>query len=141
MIDDDAVEWRQRAACLNTIDVNLFHPTRMSGGRAPNYTQTVRDACDSCPVRQPCLDDALHGETRLGYPVMGYRGGHTPEQRIAILRQRGARGAGQAASIARRSNERRRLLKAARSYGVPAAQLAAAYGMSTRAVVRATATR
>lgn len=140
MIDDNAIEWRTRAACLGTVDVNDFHPTRLSGGRQPNYPPHVRNICNECPVQPACLEDALHGEAHSGYPVMGYRGGHTPEERLVLLRQRGARGLGRDAERARQ-NERRRLLKAARSYGTPTHQIADAYGITVRTVVRATAAR
>lgn len=131
MIDDNEVEWRLRAACRD-MPVNDFFPTRGTGGTAPNYLQAVRDACEACPVRQHCLDDAIHGEGRLGHPVLGYRGGKTPEQRVVILRGQGRRISERQAF----TRSRRHLVARAHRAGVTATVLADAYNLSTHQIHR-----
>lgn len=130
MIDDNEVEWRLRAAC-KSMPVNAFFPTRSTNGKAPNYSPQVREACDSCPVQQHCLDDALHGEAHLAHAVLGYRGGKTPEQRLAILRGQGRRISERQAV----SRSRRHLVARARQAGVCVEILADAYGLE-RAQIR-----
>lgn len=131
MIDDNEVEWRLRAACIGMATKDFF-PTRGTGGTAPRYIPQVRDACDRCDVRQHCLDDAIHGEHHLSHPVLGYRGGTTPEQRVEIHRQRGRR----VSERQYRSRSRRHLITQARQAGVPVEILADAYGLQHQQVRR-----
>ena len=64
-------EWRERAACVG-LDIELFYPD-------PTDTEGIAAAvavCQSCPVTDLCLADALHTRDQHGI-----RGGLTPNQR------------------------------------------------------------
>lgn len=52
-------QWRQLAACRG-LDPDIFFPTR---GESP---QSAKAICACCPVRLPCLQDALAHPERLG---------------------------------------------------------------------------
>lgn len=45
-----------------------------------------RSICLSCPVRQPCLADALRTEPTVGY-MHGMRGGLTPAERARLVKR------------------------------------------------------
>jgi len=72
--------WRTRAECLG-MNHNPFF--------ADLEERSLRKAlaiCEQCPVRTPCLEDALSYGSQSQY---GVRGGTTPKQRMGMLRRRG----------------------------------------------------
>lgn len=72
-------EWRYHAACHGMWE--LFD----TAADAPEsvFAREAKRVCAGCPVRQPCLDDAV--ETR---DVDGVRGGLTGPERDRIVRSR-----------------------------------------------------
>lgn len=74
--------WRDRAACRGQ-PLARFYPERWERFDA----QPALTICRRCPVRAPCLDDALaheDGERR----AFGIRGGYTSAERTEMLRHR-----------------------------------------------------
>ncbi len=71
--------WRKRAACRG-IDVEIFFPESDDDVEAEAAAKAV---CESCPVRQACLEHALAHREREGI-----WGGATERERRRILRQR-----------------------------------------------------
>lgn len=65
-------DWRRYAACRG-MDPNIFYPTQ----RQPVSPDAVA-TCESCPVREPCLDHALRHED------MGFWGGTSARTREQI---------------------------------------------------------
>lgn len=80
--------WRDKAACAG-MDTEAFYPTARKG--LPTLpSPAVFDACQSCPVRGDCLDDAL----QLGsYADSGLWGGTGPRDRDQMRRNLKRRGA------------------------------------------------
>jgi len=76
-----AADWRAAGAC-RTADPELFFPVAVGAAASPQVTRALR-ICDSCPVKQDCLDFAMR--TR---EAAGIWGGTTPEERIRALRAR-----------------------------------------------------
>lgn len=76
MRDHDQQQWREEAACTQT-DPEAFFPE--PGASAVPALRI----CAVCPVRTECLRDALD-RRELAF---GVRGGLTPTQRRALLRQ------------------------------------------------------
>lgn len=75
LCDHHAPTWRDLAACQGT-DLALWFT------RAADAVATARDICAGCPVRSPCLTDALEAE--VGLPIAnrhGIRAGLDPAQR------------------------------------------------------------
>ncbi len=77
MIRSDQTPWAGRAACLG-MDTELFFPRR-----AEQVPPEVRDACNRCPVRGPCLDYALPR-----FDLLGVWGGTSALERKQMRRQR-----------------------------------------------------
>lgn len=78
---DIDLEWTLRSACQN-VDPETFFPKRQASDD-PSVRAAI-EICLSCPVRQTCLDYALHFEgTELVFRD-GIYGGLTPRQRNAI---------------------------------------------------------
>lgn len=77
MIDEDT-SWVQRAACRG-MDTEMFYES------AGNVCREARLVCDSCSVKNECLEDALTVSLRDDF---GYRGGTSVKQRKQIRRQR-----------------------------------------------------
>lgn len=79
--------WRDDAAC-NGLDTNLFHPnfhsTHLKSWRAIEKAKTI---CRGCPVRIPCLEEALRYEAADGHLMWGVWGGTTPQERSRIRRR------------------------------------------------------
>lgn len=71
------MEWRENAKCRG-LDPELFAPLPDSTDEA-----TALAICWTCPVRLECLDEALAeaDETTV-------RGGRTPTERRALMRER-----------------------------------------------------
>lgn len=75
--------WRDEAACLDCVDPELFFTY---GG--PKTEDDAISICMACPVRRPCLDDALLTERRHSlHALHGIRGGLTAAQRKALVRE------------------------------------------------------
>jgi hypothetical protein len=69
--------WRLNAACADR-DPDLFFPTETSM-RGYRYARSI---CESCPVRQACLDEAMAEEAGKSQALrFGMRGGLTPAER------------------------------------------------------------
>ena len=75
------VEWRQRAACRG-MDPSLFFPEHRGHSLAE-----AKAVCQSCPVREACLEYAL-----VGGEAYGIWGGAAEFQRrrMRSIRRRGA---------------------------------------------------
>lgn len=74
-------QWWQQALCVR------FDPDEWNPGRGQTPTEAVA-ACGYCPVRQPCLADAVEFEaTHPGEP-RGVRGGLTARQRRPLVSRR-----------------------------------------------------
>ena len=77
--EDLSSGWRDEAACLE-------HPAEwFTGPHEPGDTQRAIDVCNTCPVKQPCLDAALAIEVSAD---LGIWGGTTPTTRRRIRRER-----------------------------------------------------
>jgi len=70
------VNWRKRASCLNRTDLDWF---------ADELTYQQALLCQDCPVRLPCVMEAL---PRDDYEDVGVWGGTIPAQRRAIRHKR-----------------------------------------------------
>jgi hypothetical protein len=71
-------DWRQLAACARPgVDPELFFP----GPGEPGKTRQAKRICDGCPVKAPCLADALARSPNNDH---GIYGGTTPQQRGQI---------------------------------------------------------
>ena len=69
---DSGNGWRDDAACLD-------HPAEwFTGPHAPGDTRRAIDVCNTCPVKQPCLEAALQIEVSAD---LGIWGGTTPTTR------------------------------------------------------------
>jgi len=76
MFGDEEDDWRAWAVCRG-LDPDIFYPhyERDSG--------PAKKVCETCPVREPCLEWAL--STRQPYGVWG---GLTEKERRSLLRRR-----------------------------------------------------
>ena len=68
--------WRSRAACRG-LDPDIFYPP------SDDDAWEAKAVCDTCPVRQPCLEHALALRESEGV-----WGGATERERRRLLRQR-----------------------------------------------------
>jgi WhiB family transcriptional regulator, redox-sensing transcriptional regulator len=68
--------WRQNAACQG-LDPDIFYPP------SDEEAVSAKSVCESCPVRQPCLEFALSVREKDGV-----WGGCTERERRRIIRQR-----------------------------------------------------
>ncbi|MDD7968445.1 WhiB family transcriptional regulator [Actinomycetospora lemnae] len=75
--------WRQRAACRDA-DPELFFPSAEDGPIHDAQVATAKAVCSRCPVRRPCLTEALE---RMPYGVAG----GVSEQERQQLRRSGVR--------------------------------------------------
>lgn len=73
-------DWTEQAACRD-MPKTVFFP------RPGQRIDEARNACARCPVRTECLAEANEHEINRRGLVFGYRGGMTPEGRIAYRRQ------------------------------------------------------
>jgi WhiB family transcriptional regulator, redox-sensing transcriptional regulator len=76
-----STNWRRAAACL-TMDPDLFFPISDSGPSEPQVRR-AKAVCSGCPVRLPCLQEALSAEEPYGV-----WGGLTGEERRPIIQRR-----------------------------------------------------
>jgi len=75
-------DWAEQAACRG-MDLSDFFPK-------PGQPLTAaKEACNRCPVRQPCLDEANATELNQRGVVFGFRGGLSPDGRINYRRNLG----------------------------------------------------
>ena len=86
-------EWADEALCIG--EWELFDVDFGSGRQGQKQQQQMERAiaiCNTCPVKQKCLDDALaaeaHYDPKLLAGIYTIRGGTTPRQRAAIHAQR-----------------------------------------------------
>ena len=79
--------WRQHAACLD-VDPGVFYPDEgpMPKARRLRLIRRAKAICATCPVTQPCLEDALLDRA---YEDQGIRGCTTEDERRVIRRERG----------------------------------------------------
>jgi hypothetical protein len=80
--------WTSRAACLPHKDLYASLSHSITDRLTPDDLYRLSKAkknCFSCPVRQECLDDALHQESYLSAPERhGIRGGLTASERVKL---------------------------------------------------------
>lgn len=78
---NDPEAWRSQAACAGEVGVAFYPPLRPEKRSAKGAREERAKAlCASCPVRQPCLDEAVaHGER------FGIWGGLTDRERTRLL--------------------------------------------------------
>jgi WhiB family redox-sensing transcriptional regulator len=109
-----AARWRQQAACHGT-DLNLFYPERgQSAGPA-------RQVCARCPVRQPCLENAL--SNRITHGIWG---GLTERERRPL----------QSRLVQDARRERVRAIVAADVAGYTTSAIGRSFGLSRTSVIR-----
>jgi WhiB family redox-sensing transcriptional regulator len=77
---DGSGKWQQYAACSGA-DPDLFFPEPDAAGELIEQAKSI---CDRCPVRQACLDAALHSADSAGIC-----GGLTEQEREDLLRPAG----------------------------------------------------
>jgi WhiB family redox-sensing transcriptional regulator len=76
-------DWRSEAACRDK-DTKWFY----ADSRDQNY-RAGRQVCADCPVKKPCLDEAMHDEAAYGSRLRyGLRGGLSPEERQDLAQGR-----------------------------------------------------
>lgn len=80
-------DWRVEAACLNDpIPFDTPDPEDRGPTKAAREAEAKRICHEVCTVRLECLSDALPFETQgTAYNI---RGGMTPDERKALLRNR-----------------------------------------------------
>jgi WhiB family redox-sensing transcriptional regulator len=80
----DNWEWQHQGACVDKDPESFFLESNMRGKQKRDREQTAIAVCNTCPVKQECLDHALK------VPEMyGVWGGMTEEQRHVIARRLG----------------------------------------------------
>ncbi|RZU61762.1 WhiB family redox-sensing transcriptional regulator [Zhihengliuella halotolerans] len=83
-------EMLRDAACAG-MDPDLADEMFFPGSNwDPNRYDMARRRCESCPVREACLEHALAGERGAASNRAGMFGGKTPEERANIHRRRRA---------------------------------------------------
>lgn len=82
-----------RGKCAGAEDDETFFPDREI------TVEEARAACAGCPVLAGCLELALRDEARAGGPPDGIRGGMTPDERYALIRNRRRRAQRAAARV------------------------------------------
>jgi WhiB family redox-sensing transcriptional regulator len=83
MSDDHMLHLSQPASCADPqFDPEWWHPVEVGGSTAWSYTfdaKRARSVCQSCPVKQECLDYALQY-----FELAGIWGGLDRKERHAI---------------------------------------------------------
>lgn len=82
----DKWEWQYDGACRDTNPEDFFLDPNMRGVNKRNREVSAIKICNTCPVKQECLDHALSVPE-----YFGVWGGMTEEQRFEILKKRGVR--------------------------------------------------
>lgn len=75
----DPLRWLEDAACKG-MDLALFFPARGASLRP------ALEACDRCPVRRECLDEAMRTED-WAHQIHGVRGGLSARARADLHRR------------------------------------------------------
>ncbi len=80
----DQLDWQERAACRDYDNEMFFGPDQGESEieRQPREAR-AKVVCQSCPVREPCLEFAM--ETNQKYGIWG---GHTDKERASLKRRR-----------------------------------------------------
>jgi WhiB family redox-sensing transcriptional regulator len=79
-VDWSSEDWRDRSACRD-VNPTLFFPVGASG-YAVNQIDTAKKVCQTCVVRDECLDFALHANQEAGV-----WGGTSEDERRKLRRQ------------------------------------------------------
>jgi WhiB family redox-sensing transcriptional regulator len=82
----DKWEWQFDGACRDSDPESFFLDPNMRGSNKHQRELTAIKICNSCPVKQACLDHALSVPE-----IFGVWGGMTEEQRHKILKKRGVK--------------------------------------------------
>ena len=69
------MNWRDKANCKG-MDTRLFLPPR-----GEVLSEEAKLACEDCPVKEPCLQEALSR-----FAQIGYQGGQTAQARRRMVR-------------------------------------------------------
>jgi WhiB family transcriptional regulator, redox-sensing transcriptional regulator len=92
-------DWRSFAACAAAVERgDATVDDWFAEGRGENYRK-ARKACAECPVRQPCLDEAMLLEEGYTANCYGMAGGLSPDERRDLSRRRRAGREGTAARV------------------------------------------
>jgi len=80
----DKWEWQYDGACRDTDPEQFFLEPNMRGLNKRNREVAAIKICNTCPVKQACLDHALSVPE-----IFGVWGGMTEEDRLDILKMKG----------------------------------------------------
>jgi WhiB family redox-sensing transcriptional regulator len=80
----DKWEWQYDGACRDTDPEQFFLEPNMRGLNKRNREVAAIKICNTCPVKQACLDHALSVPE-----IFGVWGGMTEEDRLEILKMKG----------------------------------------------------
>jgi len=80
----DKWEWQYDGACRDTDPEQFFLEPNMRGLNKRNREVAAIKVCNTCPVKQACLDHALSVPE-----IFGVWGGMTEEDRLEILKMKG----------------------------------------------------
>lgn len=80
----DKWEWQYDGACRDADPESFFLEPNMRGLNKRNREVDAIKICNTCPVKQECLDHALSVPE-----YFGVWGGMTEEHRLEILKRRG----------------------------------------------------
>lgn len=80
----DKWEWQYEGACRDADPESFFLDPNMRGLNKKTKELNAIKVCNTCPVKQECLDHALSVPE-----YFGVWGGMTEEQRLQILKKRG----------------------------------------------------
>ncbi|TDE03455.1 WhiB family transcriptional regulator [Jiangella asiatica] len=76
-----------QAACRG-MDTEHFYPVSLVSTDGQAQAAEAKAICWACPVRRPCLRNALDIERREPESrVHGIRGGYLPSERIVLMRR------------------------------------------------------
>lgn len=87
MTDYRKVDWADKAACKGQGDLFFDEtwPDEDVAWPLPSALRRCRSVCDSCPVRRPCIEEAMRVEEGTAAAFRyGVRAGLTPEQRRSL---------------------------------------------------------
>jgi len=81
------VDWADKAVCKGKGDMffEAIWPDDENDWPLPSALRAARALCDSCPVRRPCIEEAMRVEEGTAAAFrFGVRAGLTPEQRRSL---------------------------------------------------------